>query len=60
MNYSSIIFKKTLNKNEIKGSYSCMENIKNIHNKTIYKNHKENIPQKNYETSDGCNCRNKK
>ena len=40
------------NRNKIKVSYSCMQNIK-----SIIKNHSVNILHQNKENKDGCNCR---
>ena len=48
-------FNKIFNKNNVKVSYSCMQNIKAIIN-----NHNMNILHQNMEIKDECNCRNKK
>ena len=46
---------KIFNRNKVKVSYSCMQNIK-----TIINHHNMNILHQNYENQNECNCRNKK
>ena len=48
-------FNKIFNRNKVKVSCSCMQNIKGIMN-----NHNINILHQNNEIKDECNCRNKK
>ena len=48
-------FNKIFNKNKIKVSYSCMQNIKAVIN-----NHNMNIFHQNNEIKDECNCRNRR
>ena len=48
-------FNKIFNRNNVKVSYSSMQNIKAIIN-----NHNMNILHQNKEIKDECNCRNKK
>ena len=47
-------FNKIFNKNNVKMSYSCMQNIKAIIN-----NHNINILHQNKEIKNKCNCRSK-
>ena len=48
------ILNRIFNRNKIKVSYSCMQNIKSIIN-----NHNKKILHNTTETKEGCNCRNK-
>ena len=47
-------FNKIFNKNNVKVSYSCMQNFK-----AIISNHNMNILHQNKEMKDECNCKNK-
>ena len=47
-------FKKIFNRNKVKVSYSCAQNIK-----TVINNQNMNTLHQNNEIKDECNCRNK-